>query len=157
MHWVAMLRSVVVSGRKCKMPTHWYQTYWPRSVMWMPICEWIDQHLPFLILIEAEIKWLPFSRQQFIPRGPMNNWPTLVQLMAWCWIADKPLSEPVIGLFTDAYINGLVQDCSNSIANTLELLQSCTKSSMYVMWPRWVDGSLQNSLDRGPTPITNMD
>ena len=25
------------------------------------------------------------------------------------------------------YINGLVQDCSNSIANALELLQSCTK------------------------------
>ena len=24
------------------------------------------------------------------------------------------------------YINELVQDCSNSIANTLELLQSCT-------------------------------
>ena len=47
-HWVAMLRSVVVSGRKCKMPTHWYQTYWPRSVMWMLTCEWIDQHLSLL-------------------------------------------------------------------------------------------------------------
>ena len=29
------------------------------------------------------------------------------------------------------YIDGLVQDCSNSIANAMELLQSCTKSSMY--------------------------
>ena len=28
------------------------------------------------------------------------------------------------------YINGLVQDCSNSIANALELLQSCTKPSI---------------------------
>ena len=27
------------------------------------------------------------------------------------------------------YIDGLVQDCSNSIANALELLQSCIKSS----------------------------
>ena len=26
-------------------------------------------------------------------------------------------------------IDGLVQDCSNSIANTLDLLQSCTKLS----------------------------
>ena len=25
------------------------------------------------------------------------------------------------------YLNGLVQDCSNSIANALELLKSCTK------------------------------
>ena len=29
------------------------------------------------------------------------------------------------------YIDGLVQDRSNSIANALELLQSCTKSSIY--------------------------
>ena len=28
------------------------------------------------------------------------------------------------------YIDGLVQDCSNSIANTLQLLQSCTKPSL---------------------------
>ena len=28
-------------------------------------------------------------------------------------------------------IDGLVQDCSNSIANALELLQSCTKPSIY--------------------------
>ena len=28
------------------------------------------------------------------------------------------------------YINGLVQDCSISIANTLEILQSCTKPLM---------------------------
>ena len=29
------------------------------------------------------------------------------------------------------YIDGLVQDCCNSIANALELLQSCTKPSIY--------------------------
>ena len=28
------------------------------------------------------------------------------------------------------YVNDLVQDCSNSIALVLELLQSCTKPSM---------------------------
>ena len=34
----------------------------------------------------------------------------------------------VVTLFTMyGYIDGLVQDCSNSIANTLELLQPCTK------------------------------
>ena len=32
------------------------------------------------------------------------------------------------------YFDGLVQDCSNSIANSLELLQSCTKiSHLYTM------------------------
>ena len=29
------------------------------------------------------------------------------------------------------YIDGLAQDCSNSIADVLELLQSCAKPSMY--------------------------
>ena len=28
------------------------------------------------------------------------------------------------------YFDGVVQDCSNSIANALELLQSCTKPSI---------------------------
>ena len=28
------------------------------------------------------------------------------------------------------HIDGLLQDCSNSIANALELLQSCTKPSI---------------------------
>ena len=30
------------------------------------------------------------------------------------------------------YIDGLVQDCSNSIANALELLQSCIKPYIYM-------------------------
>ena len=29
------------------------------------------------------------------------------------------------------YIDGLLQECSNSIANALELLQSCNKPSIY--------------------------
>ena len=32
------------------------------------------------------------------------------------------------------YVDGLVQDCSNSIANALELLQSCTKPSISGNW-----------------------
>ena len=33
--------------------------------------------------------------------------------------------------FSMQNIDGLVQDCSNSIANALELRQSCTKPSIY--------------------------
>ena len=32
------------------------------------------------------------------------------------------------------HIHGLMQDCSNSIANALELLQSCAKPSIYDLW-----------------------
>ena len=31
------------------------------------------------------------------------------------------------------YIDGLVQDCSNSSALAMELLQSCTKPSIYLL------------------------
>ena len=33
--------------------------------------------------------------------------------------------------FMRVYVDGLVQDCSNSIASALESLQSCTKPSMW--------------------------
>ena len=30
---------------------------------------------------------------KFVPMGPINNIPALVQIMAWRWPGDKPLSE----------------------------------------------------------------
>ena len=33
---------------------------------------------------------------KFIPKGPINNFPALVQIMAWRLPGDKPLSEPVM-------------------------------------------------------------
>ena len=45
--------------------------------------------------------------------------------------------------FATFYIDGSVQDCSNSIANTLGLLQSCTKPSIWCItlvlyfWATW--------------------
>ena len=33
---------------------------------------------------------------KFVPKGPINNIPALVQIMAWCRPGNKPLSEPVM-------------------------------------------------------------
>ena len=33
---------------------------------------------------------------KFIPKGPINNIPALVQIMAWRHTGDKPLSEPIM-------------------------------------------------------------
>ena len=33
---------------------------------------------------------------KFVPKGPINNIPTLVQTLAWCWPGDKPLSESIM-------------------------------------------------------------
>ena len=40
------------------------------------------------ILIKISLK--------FVSKGPINNIPALVQIMAWCQISDKPLSEPML-------------------------------------------------------------
>ena len=34
--------------------------------------------------------------QKFAPKGPINNIPALVQIMAWRRPGDKPLSEPMV-------------------------------------------------------------
>ena len=41
------------------------------------------------IFIEISLK--------FVPKGPVNNIPALVQIMAWRRPGDKPLSEPMMG------------------------------------------------------------
>ena len=33
---------------------------------------------------------------KFVPKGPINNIPALVQIIAWRWPRDKPLSEPMM-------------------------------------------------------------
>ena len=33
---------------------------------------------------------------KFAPKGPINNIPALVQIMAWCQPFDKPLSVPMM-------------------------------------------------------------
>ena len=48
------------------------------------------------------------------------------------------------------YIDGLAQDCSNSIANAMELLQSCTKTSIYltvVSFSRYIAESARQGSD----------
>ena len=40
----------------------------------------------------------------FVTKGPINNIPALVQIMAWCQLGDKALSEPIMALFADVYM-----------------------------------------------------
>ena len=41
--------------------------------------------------------WIPIQISlKFVPKGPMNNIPALVQIMGWRRPGDKPLSEPMI-------------------------------------------------------------
>ena len=40
---------------------------------------------------------------KFVAKGPIDNNPILVQMLAWCRFGDKPLSEPMLIRYTDAY------------------------------------------------------
>ena len=42
----------------------------------------------------------------FIHKGPIDNNAAMVEIMAWRRIGDRPLSEPMLTRFTDAYICG---------------------------------------------------
>ena len=50
----------------------------------------------FCILIDISLK--------FVPKGQINNIPAMVQIMGWHQIGDKPLSEPMMTLFSDTYM-----------------------------------------------------
>ena len=41
---------------------------------------------------------------KFVPQGPVDNIPVLVQIMAWRRSGDKPLSEPMMAKFNDSYM-----------------------------------------------------
>ena len=41
---------------------------------------------------------------KFAPKGPIDNKQALAQVMAWRRTGDKPLSEPMLTRFTDAYM-----------------------------------------------------
>ena len=41
--------------------------------------------------------------QNFVPKGPADNEPALVRVMAWRRTGDKPLSEAMLTHFTDEH------------------------------------------------------
>ena len=91
---------------------------WPRSsrpyVVTRP--QWVNSSpLHKMAIISQMTFWNAFSwmemyefhlrsHKKFVPRIWTKNIPTLVQIMAWCRLCDKLLSEPMLTQFTNAYI-----------------------------------------------------
>ena len=57
-------------------------------------CTFLNENVRILINISLN----------FVPKGPINNIPALVQMMAWPRIGNKTLSEPLLIGFTNAYL-----------------------------------------------------
>ena len=58
------------------------------------------RHFPddiFKCIFLIENVWISIKIPlKFVPKGPINNIPALVQIMAWRRPGDKPLSEPML-------------------------------------------------------------
>ena len=67
-------------------------THWGRDKMAATLADNTLKHKfvneNILISIKISLK--------FVSKGPINNIPALVQIMAWRWPGDKPLSEPMM-------------------------------------------------------------
>ena len=111
-HWCWYGTMTWESVEECYIWSWW--TCWPQNMT----CVTTKWHVGLLYRlshsdmnlkhIEAETKWLPFCRQhfklhflewkyinlfkislKFVPRGPINNIPALVQIMALHWPGDR--------------------------------------------------------------------
>ena len=91
----------------------------------------------FKCIFLNENVWIPLKTSlAFVPKGPINNIPTLVQVMAWRRPGDKPLSEPmVVNLSTHICVTRpqWVNERSNDIGANLRVIdgfmvQTCAVS-----------------------------
>ena len=66
-----------------------------------------------IIVADDMFKWIFFNEDSRIPiqislkfvlKSPFDKKPALVQIMAWRRPGDKPLSDPILTQFTDAYM-----------------------------------------------------
>ena len=55
--------------------------------------------------VVSENNIIPFRISlQFVPKSLIDNKPALCQVMAWRRTGDKPLPEPMLTQFADAYM-----------------------------------------------------
>ena len=83
----------------------------------------------FKCIFLNENGWIPIEISlKFVPKGPINNIPALVQIMAWRQPGNKPLSEPMLfSLLTNIFVtrpkwvNDYIQDTWGKINNSESL------------------------------------
>ena len=91
--------------------SQWVKTFsvvkYPESLTKMRP-EWSDFHFTddtFICIFLKQIFFYFDSKliSMFVPKGPVHNESALVQVMAWHQTGKKPLHEPLMTKFTDAY------------------------------------------------------
>ena len=85
-----------IANTVCKMPVFLFKsqcvnTLRPRQ----DGCQFPDDIFKCIFLNENISISIAISLK-FVPKGPINNIAALVQIMAWRWLGDKPLSETMM-------------------------------------------------------------
>ena len=82
---------LILPGSTQQILPWWLNTLRPRQD---------GRHFPddiFKCILLNENVWILIKISlKFVPKGPINNIPALVQIMAWRRPGDKPLSEPIM-------------------------------------------------------------
>ena len=74
-----------------------------RAALWRDVDISTHLHLDKCILFNENICIL-IRISLFVTKRPIDNKWELVQVMVWRWIGDKPLPEPMLILFIEAYM-----------------------------------------------------
>ena len=112
------------------------------------IFKWFFLNENVWILINISLK--------FVPMGPINNIPTLVQVMAWRWPGDKPLSELMMAYRLPTHIcvtRPQWVKCSNWNKFECSSLKNGLKNDPYVKISNWVSMHIFDDL-QDPLPVS---
>ena len=82
-----------VPGRCCSLLTHEIK-YVHRTIIFFYLC--ILRMYCKMDVLEWNFMNFDWNFMAFVPCGPFNNIPALVQIMAWHRPGDKPLSKPML-------------------------------------------------------------
>ena len=117
-HWIIKQICIQCDNRKSwtkillwtvslKNPNSWYM-YWNKPALsHLPLDKMaaVSQTLFFNCIFLNENVWILIKISlNFVPKDSINDILALVQIMAWCRIGNKPLSELMLTCFTDAYM-----------------------------------------------------
>ena len=103
------------------------------------------RHFPddlFICIFLNENEWHSIKISlKFVPKLPINNIPTLVQIMAWCQPGDKPLSEPMmvvlpthICVTRPQWINSFMPEQQRQLSVWDNILRCIFDKEMIMFW-----------------------
>ena len=86
---------------------------------------------------------------KFVPKGPNNNIPALIQTMAWRRPGDKPLSGPMMVRLPSLGLDEFIILCISPVEYKLLKLWYVTIASLSLSHCVWVGQLLQRYLENG--------